>query len=167
MKPVSETSSEQRLGFSKSSFEGGKRGTILLIDEDAGVRDSLSYALDSENFETLSMEGGESAVGKISEGGIDVVLLDLSSSVSTGWKTFEQITAVSPFLPIIVTTARPDQYGAAATAGATAIMEKPLCVSALVKLIGTLLSEPVEQRVRRILTHRLIILSGKAPNAAR
>ena len=30
--------------------------------------------------------------------------------ITSGWDVFERITAIHPFLPIIIITARPDQY---------------------------------------------------------
>jgi hypothetical protein len=56
-------------------------------------------------------------------------------------------------LPIIVITARPDQYPLAVAVGA--LMEKPLDLVLLLQAIQDLLSEPIEQRLSR--------LTGKRP----
>jgi hypothetical protein len=58
-------------------------------------------------------------------------------------------------LQVIVITAQPDQYPRAAAAGVAALMEKPLDLPRLLRMIKILLCEPVE--------HRLSRLAGKHP----
>ncbi len=54
----------------------------------------------------------------------DLVLLDLNMPVKDGWQTFEQLTAKDPTLPIIIITARPNQFFSALSAGVGALLEK-------------------------------------------
>lgn len=138
-----------------------KRGGILLVDDDPAVRESLARALESEDYNVTMAGNGVEALRKLEERGIDLVLLDLTLPVTSGWDVFVRMTAISPFLPIIVITARADQYELAATAGATAIMEKPLNLPVLVATIDRLLHEGVDRRVRRILGNGPLVVDGR------
>jgi CheY-like chemotaxis protein len=144
----------------KSNGTANQRGGILLVDDDPAVRISLGRALESEDYRVTMAGDGAEALRGLEEGGIDLVLLDLNLPVTSGWDVFERMTVISPFLPIIIITARPDQYELAAAAGATAIMEKPLCLPLLVETIDRLLHEGFEKRVRRILGNRPLVLAG-------
>jgi two-component system response regulator MprA len=139
-----------------------RRGRILLVDDDPAVRAALSRALESEDYAVAAAGDGSQALEALDSGKLDIVLLDLNLPRINGWDIFERITSVEPFLPIIIITARPHQYELAAAAGATAIMEKPLCLPLLMETIERLLHEPMEQRVQRILTHRPLLLADPA-----
>ena len=140
----------------------GQRGRILLVDDDASVRSSLSRALQSEDYGVCAAANGAEALRRLEQGRIDLVLLDINLPVTSGWEIFEQITALSPFLPIIIITARPDQYDFAAAAGASAIMEKPLSLPVLMESIDRLVHETFKRRVRRILRNRPLVLAHSA-----
>src|ERR1051325_10079499 len=133
------------------------RGRILLVDDDVAVRISLCRALQSEQYEVFAVGNGSEALRRLDEGRIDLVLLDINLPMTSGWEGFEAITAMSPFLPIIIITARPDQYEFAAAAGASAIMEKPLSIPLLIENIQGFVHEGIEKRVRRILNNRPLV----------
>lgn len=53
-------------------------------------------------------------------------------------------------VPIIIITARPNQYEQALRAGADALMEKPLDLPVLLSTIHQLLAESEQQRLARL-----------------
>jgi DNA-binding response OmpR family regulator len=136
------------------------RHRILLVDDDASVRSSLANALESENYQVMVAASGDEAVEKAEAGELDLVLLDVCLPDGSGWDVVDRITAMSPFMPIIAITARTDQYERAAKAGATALMEKPLYLPQLMLAIQRVLEESATERLRRIVTHRPILLTG-------
>jgi CheY-like chemotaxis protein len=85
---------------------------------------------------------------------VDLVLLDLRMPVRDGWAAFERLTTTNPLIPIVMITARPDQYPLAVAAGVAAFMEKPLDLPLLIRAIDELLVEPVEQRLSRLAGRR-------------
>ena len=101
----------------------GSKGRLLLVDDDASIRESLGHALRSEDYEVIPAADGQDAIDKFLKGYIDLVLLDLNVPVKGGWDVFERITALNPLLPIIIITARSEQYELAATAGASRCAE--------------------------------------------
>jgi len=123
---------------------------LLLVDDDAAVREMVGRVLTEAGYSTLSAANGQEALDLASANEVDLVLLDLNLPVKNGWDTFERLTTSNPLLPIIIITARPNQLFPALAAGVGALMEKPLDFSKLLETICALLAEPVEQRLTRM-----------------
>ncbi len=129
---------------------------ILLADDDALVRGSLAAVLESEGFVVDEAETGIKAVMRAIEQPPDLVLLDLNMPHWDGWTAFSQLDRVTPLLPVIVITARPNQYLKAVQLGVDAFMEKPLNIPILVSAIKHLTSEDEQRHVRRITNRRFV-----------
>jgi DNA-binding NtrC family response regulator len=80
------------------------RPTVLVIDDQEGVRLSLELALERE-FHVVTADSGVSALSRLRLPGIDVVLLDLLLPEMTGLEVLTEIKAAQPALPVIVVTA--------------------------------------------------------------
>jgi len=122
---------------------------ILLVDDELAIRESLCKILRAENFEVVLAENGQVAIQKHSAERIDLLILDLNMPVKNGWATLEWLAEINPLLPVIIITGRSDQRALAESAGADALMEKPLDVPLLLQTIRTLLDEPMESRAQR------------------
>jgi DNA-binding response OmpR family regulator len=122
---------------------------ILLVDDERSIRESLSKILRAENYEVVLVENGQEAIEKHGAQRIDLVILDLNLPVINGWATLEWLAAVNPLLPVIIITGRSNQRALAETAGADALMEKPLDVPLLLQTARELMDEPMESRAQR------------------
>jgi len=122
---------------------------ILLVDDERSIRESLSKILQAEDYEVVLAENGREAIEKHSAERIDLLLLDLNIPVKNGWAILEWLAEVNPPLPVVIITGRSNQRTLAETAGADALMEKPLDVPLLLQTIRELLIEPMESRARR------------------
>ena len=125
---------------------------ILIVDDDSLVRGSLAAVLESEGFVVDEAPNGIEAVTRAIERVPDLVLLDLNLPHWDGWTAFTKLERVRPLVPVIVITARPNQYNEAVRLGVDAFMEKPLHIPLLVRAIKRLTSEAENRHVRRI-TH--------------
>ncbi len=124
---------------------------VLLVDDDVPVVVALTGVLRSEGYGVIPAFDGHAALEHFQNaGGVAIVLLDLCMPVQSGWDTFAQLIAIDPLLPVIVITAQPDQFSAAAAAGVAALMEKPLNIPLLLETMRRLLAEPTETRLARI-----------------
>ena len=123
---------------------------ILVADDDSVVRGSLAAVLESEGYLVDEARNGIEAVTRAIEHLPDLVLLDLNMPHWDGWTAFSQLDRVTPLLPVIVITARPNQYDKAVRLGVDAFMEKPLNIPVLVRAIKRLTSEDEKRHVRRI-----------------
>ena len=129
---------------------------VLIADDDAVVRGSLAAVLESEGYAVDEARNGVEAVTHAIENLPDLVLLDLNMPHWDGWTAFSQLDRVTPLLPIIVITARPNQYEKAERLGVDAFMEKPLNLPILVSAIKRLTGEDEKRHVRRI-TNRAFV----------
>lgn len=129
---------------------------ILIADDDASVRASLVAVLELEGFVVEEACDGIEAVTHAVEHPFDLVLLDLNMPRWDGWTAFTQLDRVLPLLPVIVITARPNQYEKAVRLGVDAFMEKPLDFPVLLEAIATLINEEPARHVLRITDRKFV-----------
>lgn len=123
---------------------------ILLVDDDPAIRQILVRLLSEENYLVLTASNGVEALVLSESTRFDLVLLDLNMPLKNGWDTFEQLSSENPSLPIILITARPQQFFPALASGAGALLEKPLDFTKLFRTIRDLLAEAEEMRLGRL-----------------
>ena len=121
---------------------------ILLVDDERSIRESLRKILRAENYEVVLAENGKEAREKHGAERIDLLILDLNMPVKNGWDTLTWLTEINPLLPVVIITGRSNQRALAETAGADAVMEKPLDVPLLLQTIRDLMDEPRESRAQ-------------------
>jgi two-component system phosphate regulon response regulator OmpR len=137
--------------------EAGRSGSvkpaenrILIVDDDASVREMLTRVLAGEGYLVWAAANGTAALEIAAAAKVDLVLLDLNLPGKSGWDTFERLTVENPLLAVIIVTARSNQLFTALSAGAGALLEKPLDFPKLLQTISRLLAEPAELRVARM-----------------
>ena len=123
---------------------------ILLVDDDAGVRDSLAGVLIGEGYLVLPAADGAEAELLAESNPVDLVLLDLNLPRKCGWETFQRLTSDHPLVPIIIVTGRAAQLFTAAGAGAGALIEKPVAIPKLLQVLRELMAEPPDDRLARL-----------------
>jgi two-component system, OmpR family, response regulator len=123
---------------------------ILIVDDDALVRSSLAAVLHCEGYEAYGADDGRAAIKSAIEHNPDLVLLDLNMPNMDGWTAFTKLEETRPLIPVIVITARPNQYKHAVKLGMDAFMEKPLNFPVLLRAIRKLTYESEDRRTKRI-----------------
>jgi CheY-like chemotaxis protein len=123
---------------------------VLVIDDDASIREAVKAVLQGEDYEVLLAADGQEGIDRFDPQELDLLLLDINLPVRNGWDAFEEITARNPCLPIIVITGEAGQHRTAEAAGVSAFIEKPIDAQLLLETIRELLAEPKEQRLRRL-----------------
>jgi DNA-binding response OmpR family regulator len=126
---------------------------ILVVDDDASVREMLTRVLAGEGYLVWAAADGMAAMEIAAAAKFDLVLLDLNLPGKSGWDTFEALTARDPLLAVIIITARSNQFLTAQGAGAAALLEKPLDFTTLLKTVSRLLAENAAARLKRITGH--------------
>jgi len=79
-------------------------GTILLVDDDSGIRDSLSAFLRSSGYGVFTAADGLDAVekyGKTNGGSIDLVILDMVMPRMDGKEAFVKMKEINPSIKAI------------------------------------------------------------------
>lgn len=104
-------------------------GTILLVDDEALVRDTAAALLKRQGYEVLLAEDGAKALQMYTEhrAEIRLVILDLIMPVMGGKETFQYLHEADPRLPVIVTTgfSRETDIQMIREMGAVDILAKP------------------------------------------
>lgn len=118
--------------------------TILVVDDDASVRDSVNNVLRDAGYESELAAGGMEAIVKFDSRPIDLVLLDIGLPNKNGWQTCRHLAREHAGVPIIVMTGQTEQFKSALASGAAALMEKPLDAHELLRTIQTLLDKAKE-----------------------
>src|SRR5580700_885484 len=85
---------------------------ILLIEDDAGIRDTVKRALTGEGYEVVVESRGNDGLARATREAFNVVVTDLKLPGLNGLELVSQLHALRPHLPIILATA----YGSTQTA---------------------------------------------------
>ena len=76
--------------------------TILIVDDDSSVRESLKMILEYERYEVEFAENGEQGLQKIDRLPVDVVLLDVKMSGMDGIEVLTKIKQKNDKLPVVM-----------------------------------------------------------------
>src|SRR5712671_3175164 len=105
----------------------GMVGAVLIIDDEAEIRESLQTLLEMEGFAVETAPTGEAGLQRIGEHPFDLILLDLALPGRDGMEILADIRAHETRLPVIMITA----YGTVENAvramqsGAANFVQKP------------------------------------------
>ncbi|HLG69103.1 MAG TPA: response regulator [Chloroflexota bacterium] len=104
--------------------------SVLVVDDEAGVREMLCDYLGAHGFETRQAENGLQALQAIESRSPEVVVLDMRMPVMDGWTFLETLRRDSK-LPVLVLTAESDESDRARTfeLGANDYLSKPFKLS--------------------------------------
>jgi DNA-binding NtrC family response regulator len=102
-------------------------GSVLIIDDEAAIRESLETLLELEGYAVQSAASGEEGLARIGERSFDLVLLDLALPDRDGMDLLSEIHLQDPGLSIIMVTAYGTVENAvrAMQAGAANFVQKP------------------------------------------
>jgi len=105
----------------------GTGHTILVIDDEASIRETLETLLELEGYGVEMAIDGEAGLSRIEQRPYDLVLLDLALPGKNGIEILELIRERSPDLPVIMLTAygTVDNVVDAMHAGAQNFVQKP------------------------------------------
>src|SRR6202521_3148604 len=83
----------------------GLAGSVLIIDDEAEIRESLQTLLEMEGFAVETAATGEAGLQRIGEHPFDLILLDLTLPGRNGMEVLAEIRTHETGLPVIMITA--------------------------------------------------------------
>lgn len=125
---------------------------ILIVDDEAFIRENLERVLAEDGYRPFSTESGEEALKQVAEEEVDLILLDLNLAGKSGLEVLRSIKEVDPGALVIIITG----YGTVESAvealkmGAYDYIKKPFKADAI-RLIVKLALET--QSLRREVRH--------------
>jgi two-component system nitrogen regulation response regulator NtrX len=76
--------------------------TILVVDDEKSVRDSIKMVLEFESYEVQFAESGQEALRLLAQTSVDLVLLDVKMAGMDGVEVLQRIREKSSDLPVIM-----------------------------------------------------------------
>jgi two-component system, NtrC family, nitrogen regulation response regulator NtrX len=141
---------------------------ILVIDDEAAIRSSLSGVLKDESFGVMTASSGEEGLGYALHGDYDVVLLDVWLPGMDGLETLKRIKAQRPEQLVIIMSGHGNIETAvrATKLGAYDYIEKPLSLEKLLVTLRNALqfkALDLENRALKGASNRFSMV-GNSPN---
>ena len=119
-----------------------KKGSILIVDDEAIVRESLRDWL-KDNYEVATAESGEEAIEVLKKSDFDIVLLDMRLTGINGLDVLREVKQFKPYIKTIIITAYPavDLAVEAIKEGAVDYIVKPIAPDQLERLLLNTISK--------------------------
>ena len=84
------------------------RVTVLIVEDETAIADTIQYALETEGFTPVLAATGQEALDRFSSTAVDLIILDIGLPDTNGFELCKQIRQKSG-VPIIFLTARSEE----------------------------------------------------------
>lgn len=111
--------------------------TILIVDDESGILDTLRILLRKEGFEVTTAQGGKAGLEQIRSGNHDIVLTDVRMPQVSGLDILQAAKEQDAMTPVILMTAQASLQTAVAAvnAGAFYYIQKPFSNDELLAIL--------------------------------
>jgi two-component system nitrogen regulation response regulator NtrX len=144
------------------------RESILVVDDEAGVRSSLTGILGDEGYAVDAVESGEVCLQVLEGRRYDLILLDVWLPKMDGLETLARIRTLDPEVPVVVISG----HGSIETAvkavrmGAQDFVEKPLALEKTLLVVKNVLRqrklEAENRALKEKVEHRWVMVGDSA-----
>jgi len=113
------------------------QATILIVDDESGILDTLRILLRKEGFEVTTAQGGKAGLEQIRSGNHDIVLTDVRMPQVSGLDILQVAKEQDSMTPVILMTAQASLQTAiaAVNAGAFYYIQKPFSNDELLAIL--------------------------------
>jgi DNA-binding NtrC family response regulator len=107
--------------------EQSRAGTVLIIDDEAAIRESLQLLLEDDGYQVVNAQDGAEGLTLLDTQAVDLVLLDFQLPDRNGLEILKDIRERDPEMSVIMITAygTPENAVAAIQGGAANFIAKP------------------------------------------
>src|ERR1700733_8996417 len=146
--------------------------SILIVDDEQGIRESLGALLRDENYEIETVASGEECLERLEKRTFDLILLDIWLRKMDGMETLERIQSrdIAPMVVMISGHGNIETAVRATKLGAFDFIEKPLSLGKVMLVVRNVLEylrlEAENRRLRAELEERHQILGSSVPMKA-
>jgi two-component system, NtrC family, nitrogen regulation response regulator NtrX len=144
------------------------REAILIVDDEAGVRSSLSGILADEGYLVEAMESGETGLRALEARRYDLLLLDVWLPGMDGLEALARARTLDPDIPVVMISG----HGSIETAvkavrmGAQDFVEKPLSLEKILLVVKNALRQrrlEAENRALKLQVEHRWVMVGEGP----
>ena len=114
-----------------------QKPSVLVVDDESGILDTLRILLRNEGFEVTTAQGGKAGLEQIRAGVHDLILSDVRMPQVTGLDILNAAREQDPMTPVILMTAQASLQSAiqAVNSGAFYYIQKPFSNDELVTIL--------------------------------
>lgn len=127
-----------------------KKPRILVVDDEAAMRESLMDWLMEDDYEVSAASSGEEAISIVQDKDFEVVLLDLKMPGMDGLETMKRIKEINPEIEIIMMTA----YATVDTA------VQAMKVGAFDYMVKPFDPDEIEIHIKKIVAHKELVMEN-------
>jgi two-component system, NtrC family, nitrogen regulation response regulator NtrX len=143
------------------------KSSVLIVDDEAGVRTALSGVLRDEGYQVDAVESGEVCLDRVARAPYDVIVLDIWLPGLDGLATLERLRQRHVDAPVVMISGHGNIESAvrAIKMGAYDFVEKPLSLEKTVLVIGNAVRQrrlEAENRVLRAHVDRRLSMVGES-----
>ena len=123
-----------------------KKGTVYVVDDDEGVRDSLQWLLEGKDYRVRCYDSAESFLSRYDAREVACLIVDIRMAGMTGLDLQDRLVERKSPLPIVFITGHGDVPMAVNTMkkGAMDFIQKPFQEEAFVNLVERMLEQAKE-----------------------
>lgn len=145
--PARESDETHEAAVQHSKLPLGKGELLLVVDDEAAVRDIAQATLEMYNYEVIVAKDGAEAVAQYAQHKDEVkaVLLDMMMPIMDGPAAIRVLESMNPQVKIIAASGLAEnarQPSVSANGSVRAVMAKPYTAEKLLRTISAILSEP-------------------------
>lgn len=113
----------------------GQHDTVLVVDDDTSILDTVSSILSGEGYDVVSAASGKEALEAVARKQPVVILLDMRMPVMDGWAVARALRSQGISVPIVVMTAADSAKRWADEVGAEGYLAKPFGLDELLMAV--------------------------------
>src|SRR5207302_8440279 len=138
--------------------------TLLVADDDPGLRESLERTLTREGYRVVLASDGRAALERVQAGGVDLIVTDLRMPGLTGLELLRSAKAIMPDVDVILLTAfgTVEEAVKALKDGAYDFLTKPFRREQLIKLSDKALERRALTEQKRAFKSQLEVITARA-----
>jgi two-component system nitrogen regulation response regulator NtrX len=143
------------------------KSSVLIVDDEAGVRSALSGVLRDEGYQVDAVESGEACLDRVARVPYDAIVLDIWLPGLDGLSTLERLRQRHVDAPVVMISGHGNIESAvrAIKMGAFDFVEKPLSIEKTVLVIGNAVRQrrlEAENRALRAHVDRRLAMVGES-----
>ena len=113
----------------------GEHNTVLVVDDDTSILDTVSAILSGEGYDVVSAATGQEALAAVARKQPQLILLDMRMPVMDGWAVARSLREQGINVPIVVMTAAESAQRWADEVGAEGFLAKPFGLDELLTTV--------------------------------
>ena len=123
-----------------------KKGTVYVVDDDEGVRDSLQWLLEGKDYRVRCYDSAETFLSRYDPREVACLIVDIRMGGMTGLELQDRLIERKSPLPVVFITGHGDVPMAVSTMkkGAMDFIQKPFQEEALLSLVERMLEQARE-----------------------